>query len=149
MIIGSPTGTVSFTDAEGRSVLIESGVAMASVYSPDAAIQSQQEEVQVGPVLESPPTSVAALVVAQRFDDYARPGEAPASEMWMSGWSGWHFDGTHVLLTVNIAVQGAGVRIAAVSYHVTLHGHVEPGLKVVAGDGIQYVKKYPPLQPPP
>lgn len=60
-----------------------------------------------------------------------------------------HFDGTHVLLTVDIAVQGPGVRVAAVSYQVTMHGHVEVGLKIVAGPGIRYVEPVPPLEPRP
>lgn len=149
MIIGSATGTVSFPDADGRLVLVESGVALASIDSPDATIHSTMQDVQVGPELASPPTSVAALVAPQRLDDTARPGEAPAPEMWMTRLDGWHFDGTHVVLTVNLGVQGAGVRIAAVAYHVTMHGHVELGPKIVAGEGLQYVPELPPLQPRP
>lgn len=149
MITGSATGTVTFTDGDGRLVLVESGVALATITSPDAAIYSAFEDVQVGPELASPPTSVAALVAPHRVNDNARPGEAPAPTMWLTGWDSWRFDGTHVVLRVNLAVQGPGVRIVAVAYHVTMHGHAELGPKIVAGEGIQFVPELPRSSPGP
>ncbi len=148
MSTGTATGSVTFTDGEGKLVYVESGVALVSVTSPDGAVYSAQEDVAVGPVLESAPESVVAFVAPQRVDDNARPGESPATEMWMSRWDGWRFDGEHVVLQVSVGVQGPGVRIAAVSYQVTLHGHVELGPKLEKGPLLQYVEPLPPAAGP-
>lgn len=64
MILGSATGSVRFTDADGVSVLIESGVATASVYAVQGpgvrvAVVSHQVamhgHVEVGPKIVAGP----------------------------------------------------------------------------------------------
>ncbi len=149
MIPGSAVGSLTFTDADGRLVYVESGVASVTVSSPDAAIYSTLEEVSVGPALASPPSAVVAFVCPQRFDDNFRQGEPPSTEMWRSAWNGWRFDGQHVLLGVSLAVEGPGVRLGAISYHVTFHGHVELGPKLERDPGLHIVEPLPPVEPRP